>query len=536
MQRAIIASPQPAGWVRRFIVSIALGLVAFSSQIQAQTPKPTLTLEPAQIEQAVAALDALAPSLLHRSGVPGMAIAVVGREHVYYVRGFGVRNINASEPINADTIFQLASLSKPLSSTVVAGVVGDGAISWETPVSPFVPELKLASPSVTGIVTVGDLLSHRSGLPDHAGDLLEDLGFEREQIMPRLQFLPLAPFRASYNYTNLGFTAGAVAAARAVELGWPELAEQRLFDHLGMSRSSYRFVDYIVDPNHASLHAFVDGQYLPLYQRNADAQAPAGAASASISDMARWLRLQMNSGVANGEPIVDHRALLQTQVPQSISHLPAQADQRAGFYGYGWNVGYDDLGRARLNHSGAFLLGAATTVSFYPGVGVGIVVLTNGAPYGLAETTAASFFQLLFEGEAEPNLLDVFFERFTALWAEERAFMRDYDQPPVNPTPPLSSNRYGGLYSNSYYGELVVAEHANTLMLWLGPQLMAFPLSHWDGNLFVFETTGENAVGLSGAEFHLDDESQVSAVTLERYNKDGQGRFERLSRNPLLAP
>jgi hypothetical protein len=280
------------------------------------------------------------------------------------------------------------------------------------------------------------------------------------------------------------------------------------------------------------LHAYVDGQYLPLYERNADVQAPAGSASASINDMARWLQLQLNGGLVGATPIIDPDALLQTQVPQSISHLPEQADQRAGFYGYGWNVGYDDLGRTRLNHSGAFMLGAATTVSLYPGEGIGIVVLTNGAPYGLAEATAASFFQLLFEGEADPNLLEVFFQRFVALWAADRDFMRDYSQPPVDPAPPLPSNRYGGLFSNPYYGLLVVAEYANRLMLWLGPQMMAFPLSHWDGNLFVFETTGENALGLSGAEFHLDDEGQVSAVTLERYNKYGQGRFERLVSTP----
>ncbi len=67
-----------------------------------------------------------------------------------------------------------------------------------------------------------------------------------------------------------------------------------------------------------------------------------------------------------------------------------------------------------------------------------------------------------------------------------------------------------------------------------GPQMMAFPLSRWDGNLFVFETRGENAIGLSGAEFHMDGQPQATAVTLERYNKYGQGRFERLPSPPQL--
>jgi hypothetical protein len=352
--------------------------------------------------------------------------------------------------------------------------------------------------------------------------------------LPRLQFLPLDQFRISFNYSNIGYTAGALVAARATGLGWPELAEQRLFDRIGMTRTSYRAVDYLFDPNHASLHAYVDGQYLPLYERNADAQAPAGSASASITDMARWLQLQLNQGLVNGEQIIDPDALLQTHVPQSVSNQPKQVDQRAGFYGYGWNVGYDSQGRTRLSHSGAFMLGAATTVSFIPGEQIGVVVLTNGAPYGLAEATAASFFELLFDGEADPDLLDLFFQRFTALWAEDRDFMRDYSQPPADPTPALADISYSGLYTNPYYGMLVVAPFNGRLMLWFGPHLMAFPLSHWDANLFVFETTGENAIGLSGAEFHMDSQSQATAVTLERYNQYGQGRFERLPSSPQL--
>lgn len=487
-----------------------------------------LPLPRAQIEQAVAAFDPLAPDLLQRSGVPGMAIAVVGPDEIYYLRAFGVRHIETLEPIDTDTRFQIASLSKPLASTVVAGVVGDGAIGYDTPVKPWVPELELADPYVTNAVTVGDLLSHRSGLPDHGGDLLEDLGFSREQILPRLQYLPLAPFRTSNNYSNIGYTAGALVAARKLGLSWPELAEQRLFDRIGMNRSSYRTADFLLDPNHASLHAYVDGRYRPLYERDADVQAPAGSASASISDMARWLQLQLREGTNGDETIVAAEALRQTHFPQSVGHLPATSGGRAGFYGYGWNLGYDDQGRTRLSHSGAFMLGAATTVTFYPAQGVGILVLTNGAPYGLAEATAASFFQLLFDGEADPGLLDLYFERFVQLWDAERDFMRDYTQPPTDPTPARPSLGYSGLYQNPYYGLLVVAEFDGRLMLWLGPQMMAFPLRHWDGDLFVFETRGENAVGLSGAEFHFDDPDSAARVRLERYDKYGQGTFVRL--------
>ena len=79
-------------------------------------------------------------------------------------------------------------------------------------------------------------------------------------------------------------------------------------------------------------------------------------------------------------------------MPQVIPGPPRLPTARASFYGFGWNVSYDDEGRARIGHSGAFDLGAATNVTFMPGENLGIVVLTNGMPIGVAEAIGAAFF------------------------------------------------------------------------------------------------------------------------------------------------
>ncbi len=91
---------------------------------------------------------------------------------------------------------------------MLAGLVGQGRLTWDTPVRQHLPELRIGPAGVADAVTLRDLLSHRSGLPDHAGDDLEDLGFDRETVLERLRFLPIENrFRASYAYTNFGFTA-----------------------------------------------------------------------------------------------------------------------------------------------------------------------------------------------------------------------------------------------------------------------------------------------------------------------------------------
>lgn len=95
------------------------------------------------VENAVAKLDGIADELMKKSGIPGMAVAVVHGGKTVYAKGFGVKDArNGDSPenkVDPDTVFQLASLSKPLGSTVVAHQVGQGAITWDTPIVAELP-------------------------------------------------------------------------------------------------------------------------------------------------------------------------------------------------------------------------------------------------------------------------------------------------------------------------------------------------------------------------------------------------------------
>ncbi|HEX7825280.1 MAG TPA: serine hydrolase domain-containing protein, partial [Mycobacterium sp.] len=178
---------------------------------------PAMPLPDNAVDNAVAKLDGLATDLMTKTGIPGMAVAVVHGGKTVYAKGFGVKDVRngdaADNKIDPDTVFQLASLSKPLGATVVAHQVGVNAIGWDTPIVDKLPWFALSDPAVTRMVTVGDMYSHRSGLPDHAGDLLEDLGYDRRYVLEHLRQLPLGEFRTSYEYTNFGLTAGAEAVA-----------------------------------------------------------------------------------------------------------------------------------------------------------------------------------------------------------------------------------------------------------------------------------------------------------------------------------
>jgi CubicO group peptidase (beta-lactamase class C family) len=412
-------------------------------------------------------------------------------------------------------------LSKPLSATVVAHQVGANTIGWDTPIVSKLPWFALSDPAVTQMVTVGDMFSHRSGLPDHAGDMLEDLGYDRHDVLVRLRQLRLDPFRISYAYTNFGFTAGAEAVAQSAGRPWEDLADSALVGPLGMTSTSYRFSDYQARHDRAVGHIHVDGKYEPLYLRDADPEAPAGGASSSVNDMTRWLTMVLANGSHEGKQVVDSKALLPALTPQIVSSPATEPAMRSGFYGYGFNVGSTSAARMELSHSGAFELGAGTNFAILPSADVAIVALTNATPSGVPEALTAEFADLVQFGEVREDWYKLYGDAFKQMEQPTGSLLGH--KPPANPAPPappapLAS--YTGTYNNEYWGPAHVTEANGRLQLALGTKLNV-PLDHWDGGVFTYSWVSENSPPGSTAKATFDG----NRLTLEYYDGFGNGTF-----------
>ncbi len=506
---------------------------AASSAPAALLPAPPGQVEPlldrAKVDNALAKLEGLIQDAMESTGLPGMAVAVVYRDEVLYSKGFGVREVGKPGEITPDTVFQVASVSKPLASTVVAGIVGQEVITWTDPVIEHNKSFALNDEYVTRNATFADLMSHQSGLKTGSGDLLEDLGFDRTYILSHLNQEPLDTFRASYNYSNFGFTEAGQAAADAMQMTWEDLADEVLFRKLGMSASSYRYADYERATNRAIIHVPLGNkEWAAKYRRIADSEAPAGGAGSSVRDLAQWLRLQLGNGSYEGQPVIDPAALQTTRSPHAVSG-PAQAPAaRSRFYGLGWNVSYDDQGRVQLGHSGAFNLGAATAVSMLPGEQLAIVALTNGRPQGIPEAICAGFLDAAQHGSPTVDWLAFTADAFRRIDESDKPEV-DYTRLPPSPSPAGPDSAYTGTYDNPYYGPLVVLEEGGKLAMRMGPagSPTTFPLTHFDGDTFSFETIGENANGLAGALFAGAGGGPSPSVTLDFYDRTGLGTFTR---------
>lgn len=518
------------------VVTVLLGLTGCGPGQPASSPPSALSdaapnevsgldIPPGRIDDAISKIDGLANDLMKNTGVPGLAVAVIRGGKTVYTKGFGVKDeskgAGQDNKVDADTVFQLASVSKSVGATVVAREVTDNVVAWDTPVVTKLPWFALSDPYVTGHVTVADLYSHRSGLPDHAGDKLEDLGYDRRQVLERLKDLPLAPFRSSYAYTNFGLTAAAEAVATAAGKSWEDLSDQALYRPLGMSSTSSKYADFLARPNRAALHVKVGDKWEPRFQRDPDAQTPAGGVSSSVNDMARWLTLVMGNGTYNRQRLVAPEALLPALTPQAVSAPAASPKARAGFYGYGFNSSVSSSGRTVYSHSGGFSSGAATNFVVMPSEDIGIIALTNGAPYGIPETLTAQFMDLVQYGQVRENWASLY--NHALAWMNNPEGSLVGKPPPANPAPARPLTDYLGVYASDYWGPAVVTQNNGQLQLALGPKNQAFALTHWDGDTFTFSITDENAPPgtISKAVF------AGNTLNLEYYDSDKLGTFTR---------
>lgn len=498
--------------------------------VAATLAAPSVLAQSAARQKIVAALPRLETfvrEIVDRKLVPGLSIAVVHQDEVVYLQGFGVRRIGMPEPVEIDTVFQLASVSKPLSSTIVSALVSEGKVSWDSRIRDIDPGFALQDELATAALTVGDLFAHRSGLPGHVGDDIEDLGFSQGDILRRLRLAtPAYSFRNGYSYSNFGLTEGAVAAARFAGMSWEEAAEEKLYKPLGMRSTSSRYRDFMSRTNRAALHVPVDGSWAAFTRRDADAQAPAGGASSSARDMAQWLRLLLADGRHEGRQLIDKAALQAAHVPAIVRGIDPDSGA-ASFYGFGWALDYREHG-VEWSHAGAFSAGARTLVHLIPGEQLGVVVLSNAFPTGVPEGIVRTFFDLVLKDGPTRDWVAAANEVFEKGYRDMLKPSLAYEHPPAAAGAALSASAYAGTYGNAYLGEAKIVESDGSLALHLGPAGRRFPLTHFNRDVFVYNPMAEAPRARLGVNFLIGPDGRAVEVTIEDLNEYGLGRLTRI--------
>jgi CubicO group peptidase (beta-lactamase class C family) len=381
------------------------------TDVNARLPKffdtPPPRTQPFTLGEVNAALDELrdaarfATTAMH---VPGLSIALVFRENgmfrLRHQEGFGVKRLGRAEEVGPDTLFPCASVSKPVSATLIAARKGKDA-TWDEVVNQRNGEpYRLAA--LPEPITLRDWLSHTSGLPDEEGDDLEltNPSISRDEIIRTVLETRTGLEKGVYHYTNFGYTIGCLGAMHALSPSddWETFSTAALRD-LGMEHSTYRFTsafapgagDRVVP--HLRVSNGDGWRVNEDKERDPSRQAPAGSLISSARDMVAFLETHLEGRFGNYPP------------------RGGVAEGEHAVYSLGWNVidysretGFTNaINATAFSHSGAFLLGAATHVRVDPDAGVGVAIITNGEPVGVPEALALIFFNHLYaqEGRSE---------------------------------------------------------------------------------------------------------------------------------------
>ena len=483
------------------------------------TPARTLSAE-----DPLAGADAYIEAAMPKWQVPALAIAVVKDGQVVLVRGYGVRTVGNDEPVEGQTVFRLASISKTFAAATVGLLVDEGKLAWDDPVKKHLPEFELADPYLTQHTTLRDLLSHRVGL--ETGDIVARRGdLTRDEILSRLKYLqPYSTFRGRFKYSNLMYVAAGEAASRASGQSWEDFVARRLIEPLGMRSTTPTFAR-LQSKNLAIPYRLHNGQRQAVTTAPIiDAVAPAGSVHSSAEDMAQWLRLWLGEGTLDGQTILKRdtvREMLAMHSATPIKHRDASNVYAARFFGWGlgWSV-LDYRGRKIHTHAG----GSGTFIGFMPEERIGVVVLTN-----LEFTNLGG---MLMYDVFDAYLLDLGKAFSRERWGQWLAA----DEPPeitgnkaraklelsrkaeTRPSVPLA--KLAGTYRCDRYGEVEIEHAGGELSLKLGRN-PAVKLEHWQDDTFVSPPPEADAPWFDWLiRFRVGADGQSESLDIERLGWD----------------
>ncbi|MDP2561641.1 serine hydrolase [Psychrobium sp. 1_MG-2023] len=351
--------------------------------------------------------------------IPGGAYVIVKNNQIVALETFGHTDNAKSHPVNSETVFRLASVSKTFAATLTTMLAQEQRLDLSDPVTKYVPKFALAKQGAADKIQLKHLLSHSSGLMRNAYDNLLHENWSMEKVVSRFKHIdPICRPAKCYGYQNIayGFLEPAIEASQGQS--YEELLQQRVFSPLKMTNASVGIDVYKTQDNTAKPHILrkrIDtgkrdsqGRKINRYVwRTVKVSpdyykvAPAAGVNASITDLAKWLVANLGHNPA----VLPPELLTELTTPR----IKTKRDLRRrhwrdlltdAHYGYGWRI--YQLKEFPVIYHGGWVAGFRADIGYSPTLDLGFAVLIN------AESSAISEISSKFWGQAgQLALIDV---------------------------------------------------------------------------------------------------------------------------------
>jgi len=305
--------------------------------------------------------------IIAQEQIPGIIAAITSSNGIVAAGSAGIRKVGSSEKLTENDIVHIGSCTKAMTSLMLATLVADNTITWETKLIEALPDLKDSIPPDYHHVTLWQLLTHRAGVPANAKDWRAhgNMKLQERRIEIMKENLKDAPAieQGEYHYSNLGYMVAACMAERLTGLTWESLMQERLFDLLDMTSAGFGPPGTPWKTDQPWGHVRSGDEWQPRQLDNAEALGPAGRVHCTVKDWASFIAQQLPDG--KGKALSLDRELLDILVTP------------VGEYAGGWIVVKRPWGKGLvLTHSGSNTTWYAT-VWVAPKLDGSFIVVTN---------------------------------------------------------------------------------------------------------------------------------------------------------------
>jgi CubicO group peptidase (beta-lactamase class C family) len=422
-------------------------------------------------------LDAYVRRGLRLWNIPGLSVVVVKDGQTVVEKGYGTRAAAApgtrAEPVDANTLFMIASNSKLFTGTALAQMEEEKKLNLNDPVRKYLPDFRLYDSTSTRLVTVRDLMGHHFGTKTFQGDFtFWNSALSRAEVVRRMRFLkPGGQFRQDYGYCNSGFVAaGEVLAVADGGQKWEDFVQQRILTPLDMGNTYPLTVGFAERANIALPYSTSFGPLTRVPFDNVDNIGPAGSMVSSVHDLSHWIAFQLDSGRYQGKQVLPWATLRRTRIGNTLISARKSPLFPSHYSTYGLGVFSSDYnGRQIYNHTGG-ADGFVTGVCFVPEERLGMAVLTN--------QDNQSFFEALRYQLLDAYLGVPYVDRSRQLWLRSQPGQAEVTKAVASLQAraakknklPRALAAYAGTYQNPVYGQMTVEAK--------GKQLVAHFASH----------------------------------------------------------
>jgi len=426
-----------------------------------------------------------------------MSVGIIKDGKVILSEGYGVLEEGKKEKADKHTLYSIASNTKAFISASLATLVEDGKIGWDDNVKKYLPYFELYDPCVSDMITIRDLLCHRSGLGTFSGDVIwyrsnytaEDVAKRAAELPPQFEF------RNGYGYSNLMFiTAGEVIRA-VTGKSWDEYVRETFLVPLKMTRTITSTKGIAACENVATPHIPEGENNNSTPWVNWDNMGAAGGIISSADDMLKWMALQLNEGIVSEDTFFLSSNQRVMWTPHTSFTVSPRAHEVYGrnFSGYGLGWGVNDYeGHLMISHTGGYD-GMYSSVVLLPHDNIGIVVLTNT----MNSIGPMLSFEIIDKLLAMPqkDWKERGIKQNIANTADRAGRIKERtDARQTGTVPTMTADQISNVYNSTLYGDIQIKTENGELILDFlpAPELKA-KLTHWHHDVYLINWLEEQA-------------------------------------------